>query len=743
MRSFKNDYLVSAIEDAHPTQAIDPVSGMTAPDVYYNTTSKKMRYYDGTIWRNIGNTSTQETIVLAEGANGEDNDLMYCVETETVYRYESVSTLTDDNLFVLSTADAGTTRWIGVSGQYIVGDVYTQNVTGSGKEDLLVYNSAGAISRYKCLEVTGHNTTFDVPTIKIINAVTDTCIGITTATVAATSKAYIRRRGVLTMTGFNTTGATIGDIVYCDAGGEPTLAATDIQIGIVLTLSANGVVYIQFGQAKRWTSDGTTISTVGGTESIIALSGSDVGLANSSFSLIKNVGNNIFCGDDSGISGSITGLGNVGVGNETLNVVTGGSYNVAIGDGAIKANNSTHYNTGIGYFTLSSLSSGSGKNVAIGHEAGRYISAGGSLTSATNGLFIGSGTRASALSASNEVAIGYNAIASGSNTITLGGSTNTDTYVTGKLHTTDDVIVDAGGSIGIGITPTTTLHIKNQGSTTFLAIDSIASKNTRLLFMENGVTNWNLGNVHTTKQFTLFDSVNTKTPFQIEHNSPNNALKINTGDIVFNEDGEDYDFRVESDTKTNAFFVQGSSGFVGMGNASPDVKLHVGDGTTATELRLDASSGFTPATITMGAGGTKDFKMNYTGDNLNFNSMTDPFGTTGDVIFQIEIDNAQQYCLRLLGTEVVVNDGGNDINFRVEGDTLPYAFFVHADGTYENASFFTASEPNWQTMDRGLFIGNVASLPTGNPVGGGFLYVHGGALKFRGTSGTITTIAPA
>jgi hypothetical protein len=36
-----------------------------------------------------------------------------------------------------------------------------------------------------------------------------------------------------------------------------------------------------------------------------------------------------------------------------------------------------------------------------------------------------------------------------------------------------------------------------------------------------------------------------------------------------------------------------------------------------------------------------------------------------------------------------------------------------------------------------------ATVPTANPTGGGVLYVEAGALKYRGSSGTITTIANA
>jgi hypothetical protein len=42
-----------------------------------------------------------------------------------------------------------------------------------------------------------------------------------------------------------------------------------------------------------------------------------------------------------------------------------------------------------------------------------------------------------------------------------------------------------------------------------------------------------------------------------------------------------------------------------------------------------------------------------------------------------------------------------------------------------------------------VFISNAAVVPSANPTGGGILYVEAGALKFRGSSGTITTIANA
>ncbi len=41
------------------------------------------------------------------------------------------------------------------------------------------------------------------------------------------------------------------------------------------------------------------------------------------------------------------------------------------------------------------------------------------------------------------------------------------------------------------------------------------------------------------------------------------------------------------------------------------------------------------------------------------------------------------------------------------------------------------------------FIGNAGAAPSSNPTGGGILYVESGALKYRGSSGTVTTLGAA
>jgi hypothetical protein len=58
-------------------------------------------------------------------------------------------------------------------------------------------------------------------------------------------------------------------------------------------------------------------------------------------------------------------------------------------------------------------------------------------------------------------------------------------------------------------------------------------------------------------------------------------------------------------------------------------------------------------------------------------------------------------------------------------------------------SAITTTEMPSDTGDLVIYIGNCAVAPSANPVSGGILYVESGALKYRGTSGTVTTLGNA
>lgn len=151
-------------------------------------------------------------------------------------------------------------------------------------------------------------------------------------------------------------------------------------------------------------------------------------------------------------------------------------------------------------------------------------------------------------------------------------------------------------------------------------------------------------------------------------------------------------------------------------------------------------------------------------------------GTTNQIIFDVATGPAGVY-LDLTGSTQILTVGshgsGYDTDFTIQGrEGLTsgnrgasisilagngYQSSGDADGGHlflntglkkgagltGNIALLTASLANWQAMEKGMFIANATTLPTGNPTGGGFLFVDAGALKWRGSSGTITTIAAA
>jgi hypothetical protein len=76
-------------------------------------------------------------------------------------------------------------------------------------------------------------------------------------------------------------------------------------------------------------------------------------------------------------------------------------------------------------------------------------------------------------------------------------------------------------------------------------------------------------------------------------------------------------------------------------------------------------------------------------------------------------------------------------------------FLAGGSGTTEIVTFKLGGNVGIGTTDqfgggvKVIGIANATTIPSSNPSGGGVLYVENGALKYRGSSGTVTTIANA
>ena len=178
------------------------------------------------------------------------------------------------------------------------------------------------------------------------------------------------------------------------------------------------------------------------------------------------------------------------------------------------------------------------------------------------------------------------------------------------------------------------------------------------------------------------------------------GLVVNTGNVAINDNSADQDFRIESDNDTHVLFVEGSSDRVAVGTNTPQAKLHVlGTGTSDTTPIMmvestDSGTATAPDLVlyrnsSSAADNDAIGHLLFRGKNDNaspqdvtyaqiyskIEDMTD--GTEdGQLYLRTIIDGTLRNRIECNGSEVVVNQGSIDSNFRVESDNNINMLFV-------------------------------------------------------------------
>lgn len=177
--------------------------------------------------------------------------------------------------------------------------------------------------------------------------------------------------------------------------------------------------------------------------------------------------------------------------------------------------------------------------------------------------------------------------------------------------------------------------------------------------------------------------------------------------IVINESGADSDFRIETSSEPNAFFLQGSDGYLGLGTNSLSAHLHIKEANTGTpKIMLESThSGFFGSEIIhfknvqaaeLSDIGWSQYKaLNSAGSALDFARLTILTEDTlagqeaGRVDWEVSVNSSLRTLLMLRGDtgtagqgEVSINEDSEDIDFRVESNGDANAFFVQGSDGY-------------------------------------------------------------
>ena len=185
-------------------------------------------------------------------------------------------------------------------------------------------------------------------------------------------------------------------------------------------------------------------------------------------------------------------------------------------------------------------------------------------------------------------------------------------------------------------------------------------------------------------------------------------------------------------------FYKDGSGNIGIGTASPAQRLHLSGATTT--LRVDGTGG-TASRLELSSAGAVSWSIRanaYAGSELSIGPDALPQAITVGSNGNLSIGTSAN----VTGRRLIVAGGA----FRLDS-AAQIEFGGSTVGLYGVAAsnalvMFTDTAERVRIDGTGVAIKDVASAPA-TPTGGGVLYVEAGALKYIGSSGTITTLAAA
>lgn len=216
------------------------------------------------------------------------------------------------------------------------------------------------------------------------------------------------------------------------------------------------------------------------------------------------------------------------------------------------------------------------------------------------------------------------------------------------------------------------------------------------------------------------------------YNTLADVIHMTKGDIVYTIDSDSYQYWNGTAWKPVT---------AGVGAASP--LTLTANTSTEIPLTINAAAGQTADTLDVkDSGGHILFKLGAGPGTAQGLTVLSPgaFGRgvfVGQNLFSGGETNLGVVAVGTNSTFYVGNEASpGDMVFRTGGGTVAVMSGAHQIALGGLGSFGGGGGPM-------VFLANCTAAPTTNPTGGGILYAEAGALKYRGSAGTVTTIAPA